>query len=194
MHVTNLLINFTSTINCFRQTTSIWTGNTVLALPFLLHLQGASSMQKHCPSPVITADILCHSLVIASGDDDITRGWGSWYLLTSRHLITMIIKLLEHSVACFVHRFCATNLPKCSTSVLHKNLVQYRNQVLAHHNKIVTKNLSMPSNCPAYRTCTYHTNFSCLCLRLQLLNAQSVNHITIKNRKKSCKLKISVWE
>ena len=77
MHVTNLLINFTSTIDCLCQTVSIWRGNTVLALPFLLHLQGASSMQKHCPSPVITADILCHSLIIAAGDDDITKGCGS---------------------------------------------------------------------------------------------------------------------
>ena len=61
-------------------------------------------MGKHCPSPVITADILCHSLIKAAGDDDITRGWGSsYYLLMSRHLITMIIKLLEHSVTRFIH-------------------------------------------------------------------------------------------
>ena len=59
---------------------------------------------KHCPSPVITADILYHSLIIASGDDDITREWGSqYYLLTFRHLHAVSIKLLENSVTCFIH-------------------------------------------------------------------------------------------
>jgi len=88
---------------------------TVLVLPFLLHLQGASSMwkHKHCPSPVITADILYHSLIIASGDDDITREWGS-HIIYLRSDIFMQWASNFWRILLHVSSIYATNLPKCS--------------------------------------------------------------------------------
>ena len=48
----------------------------------IFHAETLSQSSNHC----------WHSLIIAAGNDGIKRGWGSWYLLTSNHLIANFLK------------------------------------------------------------------------------------------------------
>ena len=72
-------------------------------------LQGIFSMPKHCPSPLITADILCHSLIIAVQDCS-DRG-GAHIIINLRPDILLQCQSEQFSQCC--NNICSISVCVC---------------------------------------------------------------------------------